>query len=76
MISTGGWPVTVSNQTNKILTAPVVDDTAGRIFIGDGEGYLYAVSLTSPGGTYAARVEVGWATHGAGTGVVDRKSVV
>ena len=71
LISSGGWPVTVSNQTNKILTAPVVDDIAGRIFIGDGEGYLYAVSLSSPGGTYAARVEVGWATHGAGTGVVD-----
>ena len=70
LISTGGWPVTVSTQTIKILTAPVVDDTAGR-FIGDGEGYLYAVSLTSPGGTYAAQVEVGWATHGAGTGVVD-----
>ena len=71
LISTGGWPVTVSTQTIKILTAPVVDDTASRIFIGDGEGYLYAVSLTSPGGTYAAQVEVGWATHGAGTGVVD-----
>jgi hypothetical protein len=28
---------------------------AGRIFLGDGEGYLYAVSLTSPGKTYAAQ---------------------
>jgi hypothetical protein len=71
LVSTGGWPVTVSNQPIKVLTAPVVDDTAGRIYIGDGEGYLYAVSLASPGGTYAARVTVGWATHGAGTGVVD-----
>ena len=71
LVSTGGWPVTVSTQPIKVLTAPVVDDTAGRIFIGDGEGYLYAVSMTSPGGTYAARVTVGWATHGAGTGVVD-----
>jgi len=71
LVSTGGWPVTVSTQASKVLTGPVVDDTAGRIFIGDGEGYLYAVSLTSPGGTYAAQVEVGWATHGAGTGVVD-----
>jgi hypothetical protein len=41
------------------------------IFVGDGEGYLYSVSLSSPGGTYAAQVEVGWATHGAGTGIVD-----
>ncbi len=71
LVSTGGWPVTVSTQPTKILTAPVVDDAAGLIFIGDGEGYLYSVSLTSPGGTYAAQVEVGWATHGAGTGVVD-----
>jgi hypothetical protein len=71
LVNSGGWPVTVSTQPTKVLTAPVVDDTAGRIFIGDGEGYLYAVSLASPGGTYAARVEVGWATHGAGTGVVD-----
>jgi hypothetical protein len=65
------WPVTVSTQTTKVLTAPVVDDTSGRIFIGDGEGYLYAVSLTNPGKTYAAQLEVGWATHGAGTGIVD-----
>ncbi len=76
LVSTGGWPVTVSNQTIKILTAPVVDDRAGLIFIGDGEGYLYSVSQSSPGGTYKARVEVGWATHGAGTGVVDPPIVV
>jgi len=71
LVSTGGWPVTVSTQATKVLTAPVVDDTAGMIFIGDGEGYLYSVSLTSPGGTYAAQQTVGWATHGAGTGIVD-----
>jgi hypothetical protein len=71
LVSTGGWPVTVSTQTTKVLTAPVVDDTAGRIFIGDGYGYLYAVSLTSPAGTYAARVTVGWVGHGLGTGIVD-----
>lgn len=71
LVSTGGWPVTVSTYPTKVLTAPVVDDRAGSIFIGDGEGYLYSVSLASPSGTYAAQVEVGWATHGAGTGVVD-----
>jgi hypothetical protein len=70
------WPVTVSTQTNSVLTDPVVDTTSGRIFLGDGEGYLYAVSLTSPGGTYAARQTIGWATHGAGTGVVDPPIVV
>ena len=71
LVTTGGWPVTVSTQATPVLTAPVVDDRAGLIFIGDGEGYLYSISLSSPGGTYAAQVEVGWATHGAGTGVVD-----
>ena len=65
------WPVTVSTQAIKILTAPVVDDTAGLIFLGDGEGYLYSVKLTSPAKTYAARQTVGWATHGSGTGIVD-----
>ena len=65
------WPVTVSNQAIKILTAPVVDDAAGLIFLGDGEGYLYSVKLTSPGKTYVARQTIGWATHGSGTGVVD-----
>jgi len=70
LVSTGGWPVTVSTQTNKVLTAPVVDDTAARIFIGDGYGYLYGVNLTNPG-TSMAQVTVGWVGHGAGTGVVD-----
>ena len=72
LVSTGGWPVTVtaSSQTNKVLTAPVVDDTAARIFIGDGYGYLYGVNLTNPG-TSMATVTVGWVGHGAGTGVVD-----
>jgi hypothetical protein len=76
LVNTGGWPVTVSTQPTKVLTAPVVDDTAGLIFIGDGEGYLYSVNLASPGGTFAAQVEVGWATHGAGTGVVDPPIVI
>jgi hypothetical protein len=71
LVSTGGWPVTVSTQATKVLTAPVVDDTAGLIFVGDGEGYLYSVSLASPGGTYSAQQTIGWAGHGAGTGIVD-----
>ncbi len=73
------WPVTVStNKYNTVLTAPVVDDTAGLIFIGDGEGYLYSVKLASPGKTYAAQQTIGWVYDGttdgsgkAGTGVVD-----
>jgi len=73
------WPVTVStNKYNTVLTAPVVDDTAGMIFIGDGEGYLYSVKLTSPGKTFAAQQTIGWAfvtgqtgSGGPGTGIVD-----
>jgi hypothetical protein len=78
------WPVTVStNSKNTILTAPVVDDGAGLIFVGDGEGYLYSVKMTSPGKTYAAVQTVGWAydntndgSGGAGTGIVDPPIVV
>ena len=73
------WPVTVSNNKfNNVLTAPVVDDNAGRIFLGDGEGYLYAVNMTNPGKIFAAQQTIGWAfvagqtgSGGAGTGVVD-----
>jgi hypothetical protein len=65
------WPVTVSTQSDAILTAPVVDDTAGYIFVGDGEGYLYSVTLASPAKKVSATYTVGWAGHGAGTAIVD-----
>jgi len=75
----GNWPVVVStNAYNTILTAPVVDDTAGMIFVGDGEGYLYSVEQTNPGKTFAAQQTIGWAYDGRndgsgkpGTGIVD-----
>jgi hypothetical protein len=75
----GNWPVTVStNKYNTVLTAPVVDDSAGLIFLGDGEGYVYSVKLASPARTYAAQQTIGWVYDGtndgsgkAGTGVVD-----
>jgi len=76
LISNADWPVTVSTQPNSVLTDPVVDTNSGRLFLGDGEGYLYAVSLNSPGGTYAARQTIGWAGNGPGTGVVDPPIVV
>lgn len=78
LVSNADWPVTVSApaQTNKILTAPIVDDRSGRIYIGDGFGYLYAVSLASPAKTYTARQTIGWVGHGNGTGVVDSPIVV
>src|SRR5579862_4161702 len=61
----GNWPVTVStNKYNNVLTAPVVDDTAGLIFLGDGEGYLYSVDLTNPAKTIAAQQTIGWAYDG------------
>ena len=73
------WPVTVvapAAGVSTVLTDPIVDDTAGRIFIGDGNGYLYAVSLAAPAKTTSARVTVGWVGHGAGTGIVDAPIVV
>jgi hypothetical protein len=48
-----------------------VDDTAGYIFVGDGEGYLYSVTLASPAKKVSATYTVGWAGHGAGTAIVD-----
>jgi hypothetical protein len=67
------WPVLVSNLTdsNTVLTAPVVDDHSGLIFLGDGSGYLYSVSLTNPGNSIAAQQTVGAEGGGAGTGIVD-----
>jgi hypothetical protein len=79
------WPVTVSaaTQTNKVLTDPVVDARSGSIFLGDGYGYFYRVSLTNPAKTYAARQTIGWVydgttdgSGGVGTGVVDPPIVV
>jgi hypothetical protein len=77
LVSNSDWPVTVSTQTTKVLTAPTEDTDSSRIFIGDGRGYLYAVSLNGPGHTYAAQVAVGWVENGgAGTGIVDPPIVV
>jgi hypothetical protein len=76
LVSSSDWPVTVSTQSTKVLTAPIEDTNSGRIFIGDSYGYLYAVNLTSPGGTSSAQLPVGWVGNGAGTGVVDPPIVV
>jgi hypothetical protein len=73
------WPVAVStNKYNNVLTAPVIDDGAGMIFVGDGEGYVYSIKLASPAKTVAATQTIGWAYDGsndgsgdAGTGIVD-----
>jgi hypothetical protein len=71
LVTNADWPATVSTQANSILTDPIVDDNADRIFLGDGEGYLYAVTLHGPIGTYSAQLTIGWAGFGPGTGVVD-----
>jgi len=84
LVSNTDWPVTVStNNRNNVLTSPVVDHSSGRIFLGDGEGFLYAVNLASPGKTFAAQQTIGWAYVAgqtgsglAGTGVVDPPIVV
>jgi len=85
LVTNADWPVTVAaaSQTNRILTGPIEDIASGRIFIGDGYGYLYAVNLTSPAGTYVAQIPIGWVYDGSndgsggpGTGVVDSPIVI
>jgi len=78
LVSDADWPVTIVTTGSLVLTAPVVDSNANvnRIFVGDGNGYLYAVSLTGAAHTYSARLTIGWATHGAGTAIVDPPVVV
>ena len=61
-VTTGGWPVTVSTQTNKILTGPVYDGVSGRVYVGDSQGYLYSVSATG--------VVTQSGLLGSGTGIV------
>jgi hypothetical protein len=71
------WPVNVwTSGTSKVLTSPVLDSRTQRIFIGDGNGYLYSISSTAPAHTTVGRVSIGWVGHGAGTGVVDPPIVV
>jgi hypothetical protein len=77
VISDANWPVAVvTSGSSNVLTDPIVDDSAGRIFMGDANGYLYAISLAAPAKTTAARVPIGWVGHGAGTSVVDAPIVV
>jgi hypothetical protein len=37
-VTTGGWPVTVSSTSTKILTGPIFDSVSDNIFVGDNEG--------------------------------------
>lgn len=71
------WPVTVvTSGTSKVLTDPIVDTVSKRIFIGDENGYLYAVNLNNPAKVTAATQGIGWIDQGPGTGVVDPPIVV
>lgn len=77
VVSDTNWPVTVvTSGSSNVLTDPIVDDNAGRIFMGDANGYLYAISLTAPAKATSARVTIGWVGHGAGTGIIDAPIVV
>jgi hypothetical protein len=63
-VTTGGWPVTVSTQTNKILTVPVFDDGSGLVYVADSTGYLYSVGAT---GTVTRSTQLG----NSAAGIVD-----
>ena len=59
-VVTGGWPVTVSTATSKILTAPVYDPGSTLVFVCDSTGYLYSVTTTgSPSQTVVQSVALG-----------------
>jgi hypothetical protein len=74
---TTNWPVTViTSGTSNVLTAPVLDIADARIFLGDGNGYLYAINTIAPAKTISAKVTIGWVGHGPGTGIVDPPIVV
>lgn len=45
-VTTGGFPVQVSNTT--VLSSPVHDSVSDSVFIGDAGGFLYRVTNTSP----------------------------
>ncbi len=80
VVADANWPVTVVTYAgagaSKVLTSGVVDPSVNRIFVGDGNGFLYAVDLTSPAHAVAATETIGWVGHGAGTGIVDPPLVV
>jgi hypothetical protein len=75
LVTNADWPVTVSTSGITILSDPVVDTNSGRIFMGDLDGYLYAVSLAGPGGTISAKIDIGVLGF-PGAGFVEPPSVV
>ncbi len=64
------WPVTVAalTESNTVLSAPVVDDSSGLIFVGDGAGYLHSVLLSNPATTASAEQGIGWIYDGKNDG--------
>ena len=80
VVSDTNWPVTVVTYSgtgaSKVLTSAVVDPDVNRIFVGDGNGYLYSINAATPGHTVVATQTIGWVGHGAGTGIVDPPLVV
>jgi len=64
------WPVTVAApaESNTVLSAPVVDDSSGLIFVGDGAGYLHSVLLSNPATTASAEQGIGWIYDGTTDG--------
>lgn len=60
------WPLTIAN--GRRLTAPVLDPRTQNIFIGDGQGFLWQVSLTNLGTKKSLAVG---ATGNRNPGIID-----
>jgi hypothetical protein len=75
LVTNSDWPVTVSTSGIPILTDPVEDPNSGRVFIGDLDGFLYAVSLTGAGHTVSAEMDIG-VLGDSGAGLVAAPTVV
>ena len=72
LVSNANWPFVVSS--GKVLSGPVVDDAASRIFVGDTSGNFYGVDLNAPTAANLATETLG---NGANQGgIVDSPLII
>jgi hypothetical protein len=57
-VTTGGFPVQVSNTTT-FISSPIYDRISNNVFVGDASGFLYSVNATSAAVTKSGRLDFG-----------------